>query len=255
MTAHVGPVALPNPVMTASGTAGHGAELGAYFDLSLLGAVVVKSLSVAPWAGNPAPRLLPAGGGMLNSVGLQNPGVEEWMATDLPALAATGARVVVSVWGRSVADYAEVGERLAAALVHRRHPVVAVEANISCPNVEDRDRMFAHSAEATSEAVRAVVSAVAPAELPVWAKLSPNVTDLVAIAGAALGAGCRRSDPGEHLDGAGPGPGLGTTDARRRWGRPVGAGPPPRGSKGRVRVPAGVPGRSHRRRRRRELRI
>ena len=189
MTAHVGPVALPNPVMTASGTAGHGAELGAYFDLSVLGAVVVKSLSVAPWAGNPAPRLLPAGGGMLNSVGLQNPGVEEWMSTDLPALAATGARVVVSVWGRSLADYAEVGERLAAALVHRRHPVVAVEANISCPNVEDRDRMFAHSAEAASEAVRALVSAVAPTELPVWAKLSPNVTDLVAIAGAALGAG------------------------------------------------------------------
>jgi dihydroorotate dehydrogenase (NAD+) catalytic subunit len=189
MTAHVGPVTLPNPIMTASGTAGHGAELGAYFDLSRLGAIVVKSLSLAAWGGNPAPRLFPSGGGMLNSVGLQNPGVEAWLAADLPALAATGARVVVSVWGRSVADYGEVGERLAATLVHMRHPVVAVEANISCPNVEDRDRMFAHSAEAASAAIGALVSAVAPAALPVWAKLSPNVTDLVAIAGAALGAG------------------------------------------------------------------
>ena len=79
MTARVGPVALPNPVMTASGTAGHGVELGAYFDLSLLGAVVVKSLSVEPWAGNPAPRLLPVAAGMLNSVGLQNPGVDAWL--------------------------------------------------------------------------------------------------------------------------------------------------------------------------------
>ncbi len=126
---------------------------------------------------------------MLNSVGLQNPGVEAWLATDLPALAATGARVVVSVWGRSVGDYADVGACLASALAARPHPVVAVEANVSCPNVEDRDRIFAHSAETTSAVVGALAGAVAPADLPVWAKLSPNVTDLVAIAGAALGAG------------------------------------------------------------------
>ena len=189
MTARVGTLVLPNPVMTASGTAGHGAELGAYFDLSLLGAVVVKSLSVVPWPGNPAPRLLPAGGGMLNSVGLQNPGVDAWLRADLPALSATGARVVVSVWGRSTSDYAEVGQRLATALARGQAPVVAVEANISCPNVEDRERMFAHSVEATSEAVRALVSALAPTGLSVWAKLSPNVTDLVAMASAALAAG------------------------------------------------------------------
>ena len=113
-----------------------------------------------------------------------------------------------------MADYAEVGERLAAALVHRRHPVVAVEANISCPNVEDRDRMFAHSAEATSEAVRALVSAVAPAELPVWAKLSPNVTDLVAIAGAALGAGAGGLTLVNTLMGLALDPALGATP---RW--------------------------------------
>jgi dihydroorotate dehydrogenase (NAD+) catalytic subunit len=189
MTARVGSVVLPNPVMTASGTAGHGTELSAYFDLSLLGAVVVKSLSAAPWAGNPAPRLLPAGGGMLNSVGLQNPGVDAWLETDLPALAAAGARVVVSVWGRSAAGYAEVGHRLAMALVPGRGPVVAVEANISCPNVEDRDRMFAHSGEAASAALAPLVGALAPTGVPVWAKLSPNVTDLVSIASAALQAG------------------------------------------------------------------
>lgn len=189
MTARVGTVVLPNPVMTASGTAGHGAELGAYLDLSLLGAVVVKSLSVAPWAGNPAPRLLPAGGGMLNSVGLQNPGVDAWLEADLPALATAGARVVVSVWGRSTADYAEVGRRLAMALAPGRGPVVAVEANISCPNIEDRERVFAHSGEATSGALRALAGALAPTGLAVWAKLSPNVTDLVTIAGAALEAG------------------------------------------------------------------
>ncbi len=96
----------------------------------------------------------------------------------------------MSVWGRSPADYARRRRRLAVALVRRRHPVVAVEANISCPNVEDRDRMFAHSAEGDRRGSwQHWPSAVAPAELPVWAKLSPNVTDLVAIAGAALGAG------------------------------------------------------------------
>ena len=147
----VGSVELPNPVMTASGTSGHGAELAEYGDLSQLGAVVVKSLSVEPWPGNPAPRVHDAGSGMLNSVGLQGPGLEAWLGRDLPALAATGARVVVSIWGRSVADYGR-----AATLVGRpprraaRGAVVAMEVNVSCPNVEDRSRMFAHSASATA---------------------------------------------------------------------------------------------------------
>jgi len=188
-TARVGTVVLPNPVMTASGTAGHGAELGAYFDLSLLGAMVVKSLSAEPWAGNPAPRLLPVAAGMLNSVGLQNPGVGAWVADDLPALGRAGARVVVSLWGRSVGEYGQVGGRLAQALDGDLGPVVAVEANISCPNVEDRERMFSHSTEATAAALGSLAEALAGTGLPVWAKLSPNVTDIVSIAGAALGSG------------------------------------------------------------------
>jgi dihydroorotate dehydrogenase (NAD+) catalytic subunit len=182
--------------MTASGTAGHGAELGAYFDLSRLGAVVVKSLSAEPWAGNPSPRLLPLPAGMLNSVGLQNPGMDAWLVRDLPDLARAGARVVVSVWGRTVADYAEVGRRLAAGLAEGRSgrgagtgAVVAVEANISCPNIEDRQRMFSHSPEGARAALEALAGELAPTGLPVWAKLSPNVTDLVAIAQAALAGG------------------------------------------------------------------
>src|SRR5437764_8312913 len=99
MAVRVGGVDLPNPIMLASGTAGHGAELGKYMDLSELGAVVVKSLSPDPWAGNPAPRVTELGAGMLNSVGLQNSGVEAWRADELPDLLATGARVVASIWG------------------------------------------------------------------------------------------------------------------------------------------------------------
>lgn len=191
MVARVGPVELPNPVMTASGTAGHGAELAAYFDLSQLGAVVVKSLSAEPWAGNPGPRLVPVAAGMLNSVGLQNPGADAWVEHDLPPLTRSGARTVVSVWGRSPAAYADVGRRLAERLPRQGSGVVAIEANISCPNVEDRHRMFAHSAAGAGEALAALAEGLAGTQLPIWAKLSPNVTDLVAIAAAALehGAG------------------------------------------------------------------
>ncbi|HVF32802.1 MAG TPA: dihydroorotate dehydrogenase [Acidimicrobiales bacterium] len=174
---------LPNPVMTASGTAGHGAELARYVDLRGLGAVVVKSLSAEPWAGNPAPRVHETTAGMLNSVGLQNPGVEAWLEDELPELAATGARVVASIWGFTVEGY----EKAAAALADAPREVVAVEVNLSCPNVESRRSMFAHSATATAEVVEAT-AAVGPGR-PRWAKLSPNVTDLTEIAVAALDAG------------------------------------------------------------------
>jgi dihydroorotate dehydrogenase (NAD+) catalytic subunit len=186
LTAHIGALTLPNPVMTASGTGGHGAELAAYLDLSALGAVVVKSLSPEPWLGNPAPRVYPAAVGMLNSVGLQNPGIEAWLAGELPALAATGARVVVSIWGHSAADYGRAAAAIAGAAPGT---IVAVEANVSCPNVEDRRRMFAHSCAGTAAAVSAAVEALTLTGLPLWAKLSPNVTDLPEIAGAALEAG------------------------------------------------------------------
>ena len=180
MRTHVGSVPLPNPVLTASGTAGHGAELASYIDLAALGAVVVKSLSVLPWPGNPAPRVHETPAGMLNSVGLQGPGVGAWLAHELPALNERGTRVVASIWGRSAEEYAQAAGMLAGA-----PGVVAVEVNVSCPNLEDRGRMFAHSAQATALAVAASTAS----GLPLWVKLSPNVPDIVDIAGAALEAG------------------------------------------------------------------
>ena len=175
-------MALANPVMTASGTAGHGAELARYFALDRLGAVVVKSLSAEPWDGNPAPRVHETRAGMLNSVGLQNPGVEAWLEHELPGLVAAGATVVASIWGTTVEGFAKAASMLAGV---RGPSVVAVEVNVSCPNVEDRRRMFAHSCSATAEAI----DAVSAAGRPRWAKLSPNVTDLVEIAVAAADAG------------------------------------------------------------------
>jgi dihydroorotate dehydrogenase (NAD+) catalytic subunit len=181
LTTRIGSLLLPNPVLTASGTSGHGAELAPYLDLSSLGAVVVKSLSPGPWPGNPAPRVHEAGSGMLNSVGLAGPGVEAWLAEDLPPLVDTGARVVASIWGRTVEEFGTAAAMLAGAPPE----VVAVEVNVSCPNVEDRDRMFAHSAAATEEAL----AATAACGRPRWAKLSPNAPDLVAIADAAVRGG------------------------------------------------------------------
>ena len=181
MTTAVGSVRLANPVMTASGTAGHGAELARYFDLSSLGAVVVKSLSAEPWAGNPSPRVTEVDAGMLNSVGLQNPGVDAWLQGELPPLLATGAHVVASIWGFTVEAY----EKAATALAGAPPEVVAVEVNLSCPNIESRRAMFAHSPALTAEAI----AATAGCGRPRWAKLSPNVTDLTEIAGAALEAG------------------------------------------------------------------
>lgn len=178
----VGSVVLPNPVMTASGTSGHGTELGAYGPLADLGAVVVKSVSAEPWPGNPAPRVTEVAAGMLNSVGLEGPGMTRWVAEDLAQLRAAGARVVASIWGRSVADYRRAAELLAPAVGDGT--VVAVEVNVSCPNVEDRGNMFAHSPSATAAAVGASDCGV-----PRWAKLSPNVPDLREIAAAALSAG------------------------------------------------------------------
>jgi dihydroorotate dehydrogenase (NAD+) catalytic subunit len=181
MAASVGSVRLANPIMTASGTAGHGAELAAYADLAALGAVVVKSLHAEPWPGNPPLRLHETAAGMINSVGLQGPGVEAWLAHDLPALAATGARVVASIWGRTVDEYRRAADRLAAA----PDSVLAVEVNLSCPNTEAGRDLFAHSADDT----RAAIAATGGCGRPRWAKLSPNVAHLAEIAAAAHGAG------------------------------------------------------------------
>jgi dihydroorotate dehydrogenase (NAD+) catalytic subunit len=177
----VGSVVLSSPIMTASGTAGYGTELAPYVDLSTLGAVVVKSLSADPWPGNAAPRVHETAAGMINSVGLQGPGVEAWLDEHLPELIATGATVVASIWGTAVDDYA----RAAALLADAPQEVVAVEVNLSCPNHHARDQMFAHAPQATVEAL----TAARACGRPMWAKLSPNVTDLVSIASAARDGG------------------------------------------------------------------
>jgi len=181
----LGPVRLPNPVIAASGTFGHGAELATLCDPRELGAVTVKSVAAFAWSGNPPLRVTEApGGGMLNSVGLPGPGVDAWIEHDLPALEARGARVIASIWGRSAEEYGAAARALKG-VAPRLH---ALEVNLSCPNVEARGDVFAHSENATRAAMRAVVESVGDA-VPTFAKLSPNVTDIVPIAGAALDAG------------------------------------------------------------------
>src|SRR5438132_7664907 len=201
LTCRLGPLTLPNPIVAASGTYGHGDEVARLGDPAKLGAVTAKSLSHFPWEGNPAPRVWEATAGMLNSVGLQNPGIEAWLEHDLPLLLDRGARVIVSIWGRAVDDYAKAAAALAPALPR----LTAVEVNVSCPNLEDRGHMFAAHPDATAAAVGSVLDQLDPvaahaasvggtppnprATFPVLAKLSPNVTDLVPVAAAAIGAG------------------------------------------------------------------
>ena len=179
----LGRLALPSPVLTASGTFGHGDEVARLGDPSRLGAVTTKSISPEPWPGKPAPRLHLAAAGMLNAVGLQGPGIAAWLEHDLPALRATGARVIASVWGHTVDDFARAAKMLADA------DVVAIEVNASCPNLHsfhDAGAIFSHDPDATRDVVAAVAGATS---LPVFAKLSPNVTDLTLIARAAVDAG------------------------------------------------------------------
>jgi dihydroorotate dehydrogenase (NAD+) catalytic subunit len=176
----VGSVTLRSPVMTASGTAGYGDELAPYVDLSALGAVVTKSIAAYEWPGNPAPRVHATPLGMINAVGLQGPGVERWLSDHLPALLATGATVVCSIWGRSIDDYREAADALAAAPAG----VVAVEVNLSCPNLEGHG-IFAHDAERSA----AVIAATAGCGRPRWAKLSANTDRIVEVAGAVSTAG------------------------------------------------------------------
>jgi len=183
LAVRVGPLTLPNPVVTASGTYGHGDEVAKLGDAAAIGAITAKSLSADPWAGKPAPRLHMTASGMINAVGLQGPGVEAWLRDDLPALRAAGARVIVSIWGTAVEDYVRAAEMLLPA----RDDLLALEVNASCPNHHHRSEIFAHDPGATREVMRAVLDV--NVGLPVFAKLSPNVTDLVAIAQAAVDAG------------------------------------------------------------------
>ena len=176
----VGTVALRSPVLLASGTAGHGAELAPYLALGHLGGVVVKSLLAEPWAGNPAPRVHGATAGMLNAVGLQGPGVAAWRRDDLPGLIATGATVVASIWGRTLDEYRAAAE----ALANLPDAVVAVEVNLSCPNLRGKG-MFAQSPSDTAAAIAATEACGRPR----WAKLTAAVTSIIDVARAAVDAG------------------------------------------------------------------
>ena len=184
IAARIGTTELPSPVMTASGTAGHSDELAAYIDLADIGAVVVKSMASFEWSGNPAPRVHAIDGGMINAVGLQGAGATHWIQHELPRLVVRRARVVASIWGHREADYAEVAAQLAGVA----DQLVAVEVNLSCPNLDHARQMFAHDPVVSTAVIRAVRQSL-PSSLPVWAKLSPNTDRLVEVADAVSSAG------------------------------------------------------------------
>jgi len=179
----LGHVELPNPVLTASGCAGAGRELAQFFDISKIGAIVTKSVLLAPRAGRPTPRLAETPSGMLNSIGLQGPGIDAFLQRDLPWLLSRGARAIVSIAGGTVAEFAELAARLTDSA-----GVTAIEVNMSCPSAEQRGQVFA-SDPAASAAVIEAVRGQARYDIPVFAKLSPDVTDIVAVARACVGAG------------------------------------------------------------------
>ena len=179
----IGALELKNPVMTASGCAAAGRELGRLFDVSALGAVVTKSILRDARSGRPTPRMAETPSGMLNSIGLQGPGIDAFLAHDLPWLRENGATAVVSIAGNDAEEFAELAGRLVA-----EPGVGAIEVNISCPNVANRGLVFACDPVSSAGVVRGVVDVVA-GRVPVLAKLSPDVTDIVAIARAVLDQG------------------------------------------------------------------
>ncbi|MDQ3219067.1 MAG: dihydroorotate dehydrogenase [Actinomycetota bacterium] len=183
LAAELGPVALRTPVLLASGTFGAGREGAQFVELSQLGGIIVKSMTASPWKGKPTPRMCETPSGMLNAIGIQNKGVDFFLAEDLPWLRRQDATVFASIAGNSVGEFVKVADKLRTG----GRGIAAVELNISCPNLEDQSNMFAHSAESTAAVTSAAVRALP--RIPVFAKLSPNVTSLVEIAGAALGAG------------------------------------------------------------------
>jgi dihydroorotate dehydrogenase (NAD+) catalytic subunit len=174
---------LANPVMTASGCAAAGRELSQFFDVADLGAVVTKSILRDPRSGRPTPRMAETPSGMLNSIGLQGPGVTAFLATDLPWLLQHDARPIVSIAGSSLAEYAELARR-----VGNAPGVAALEVNISCPNVENRGLVFACDPFQAARAI-GVVRRETPRGVPVFAKLSPDVTSIVDVATAVADAG------------------------------------------------------------------
>lgn len=183
MSTVLGGTTIPDPVLTASGCAANGRELEPFLDLARVGAVVTKSVMLAPRAGRPTPRMAETPSGMLNSIGLQGPGIDAFLEHDLPWLRERGIRTVVSIAGGSLDEYTKLAQRL-------RHVegVTAIEVNISCPNVESRGQVFACDPSAAAAVISGVRRYTAPG-LPVLAKLSPDVTDIVEVAGAVVDAG------------------------------------------------------------------
>jgi dihydroorotate dehydrogenase (NAD+) catalytic subunit len=179
----LGQVELPNPILTASGCASSGRELAQFIDVSKIGAIVTKSVMLAPRAGRPTPRMAETSSGMLNSIGLQGPGIDAFLQRDLPWLLSRGARAVVSIAGSTVDEFAELAARLSDAA-----GVTAIEVNISCPNVEHRGQVFACDPVDAGSVVEAVRTRTKPG-IPVFAKLSADVTDIVSIARSCVSAG------------------------------------------------------------------
>jgi dihydroorotate dehydrogenase (NAD+) catalytic subunit len=179
----LGGVELPSPVLTASGCAAAGRELDQFFDITSIGAIVTKSVMLQPRSGRATPRMAETPSGMLNSIGLQGPGIDRFIEHDLAWLSDRGARTIVSIAGGSVDEYAKLAARLRIA-----RGVSAIEVNISCPNVENRGQVFACEAGSAADVIQAVKRHSDP-RMPIFAKLSPDVTDIVSIAGAVVRAG------------------------------------------------------------------
>lgn len=173
-------VLLKNPIMTASGTFGSGQEYSEFVDLNKLGAVVTKGVANVPWPGNPTPRVAEVYGGMLNAIGLQNPGIDVFVQRDIPFLTHYDTHIIVNVCGKTASDYIEVVERLA------EQPVDMLEINISCPNVKEGGIAFGQNAASVEEITKEVKKY---AKQPVIMKLSPNVTDITEMAKAAEAGG------------------------------------------------------------------
>ncbi len=183
MTTTLAGVKFPNPIFTASGCAAAGQELDQFFDVSAIGGVVTKSIMLAPRSGRATPRMAETPSGMLNSIGLQGPGIDAFLDKDLTWLAQRKARAVVSIAGGSVEDFAKLAAKL-----RGRPGLTMIEVNISCPNVEDRGQVFACDPRAAASVIQAVKRA-APSGVPVFAKLSPDVTDIAEIARSCVNAG------------------------------------------------------------------
>ena len=175
-------IKLKNPVLTASGTFGYGEEFAEFVDLNKLGGIIVKGISLKPIQGNPPPRIWETPAGMLNAIGLENPGVEVFLSEKLPYLRKFDTAVIVNMFGYTLEDYVAVAERLEGA-----SGIAGIEVNISCPNVKAGGMAFGTDVRSTSELLSAIRKAT---RLPLIAKLSPNVTDVTAFAKAARDAGC-----------------------------------------------------------------